>query len=293
MSRFAMITMLGVAAAVALMAAVPAQAALTSGLQGYWPFDGDGDDAAGSVNLTGSGTTGFGSTSPIVGLYATATAQTGGTGVNSEFSGNAGNFNIDATNNEVTIAGWLRYEAGSAGGGEAKILAGLDSFRLNASVDVDAIGGQIYQYTGYVNTSDSTVVNSNDHGVTYDLNTWYHTVLKYESDGHVEFWLGDTGDADLSLVEEWDRSNYKMPNMQDHAKFFAAHWEYKATNPGGTINVDELALWNRALTDIEAQELFDMGKAGTAIIPEPSSILLLGIGGTVGLLVLRSRRRRA
>lgn len=59
--------------------------------------------------------------------------------------------------------------------------------------------------------------------------------------------------------------------------------------PGGTFIglLDEVALWNRALSAVEARALFD-----AAVVPEPASIVLLGLG-MLGLLAGRLRRRSA
>ena len=56
--------------------------------------------------------------------------------------------------------------------------------------------------------------------------------------------------------------------------------------------MDEVAVWDRALTGIEATEVYNLGLAGQAIIgiPEPSSILMISMAA-VGLLLARRRRR--
>lgn len=58
--------------------------------------------------------------------------------------------------------------------------------------------------------------------------------------------------------------------------------------------MDEVGLWNRALTDVEISDLYDLtyidGLSVTSLAPEPSRAVLLMLG-IVGLHLRRSRRR--
>ncbi|MFD2159781.1 LamG-like jellyroll fold domain-containing protein [Rubritalea tangerina] len=59
--------------------------------------------------------------------------------------------------------------------------------------------------------------------------------------------------------------------------------------------IDDVSLWNRALTTAEIQEIYTAGRAGNDLstvltaIPEPSSLSLFGISG---LMILMKRRRQ-
>ncbi|MGB0991227.1 MAG: LamG-like jellyroll fold domain-containing protein [Akkermansiaceae bacterium] len=52
--------------------------------------------------------------------------------------------------------------------------------------------------------------------------------------------------------------------------------------------IDEIAIWDRELTSTEITEAFNRGNAGLAVVPEPSSTALLGLGGLA--LILRRRK---
>ena len=52
--------------------------------------------------------------------------------------------------------------------------------------------------------------------------------------------------------------------------------------------IDEVAIWGRALTPTEVGELHTRGSNGLAVVPEPSSAALLGLGGLA--LILHRRK---
>ena len=53
------------------------------------------------------------------------------------------------------------------------------------------------------------------------------------------------------------------------------------------VNFDEIGIWNRALSDLELQAVYDAGLSGTPL-PEPATLVVLGLGG---LAVLIRRKR--
>lgn len=112
-------------------------------------------------------------------------------------------------------------------------------------------------------------------------------MLTIRSNGDVEIWFARDDTAGHGGTP-WSTQNISHSTIDMGGVFYVGYIEAKPSTQ--SFDFDEVAVWNRALSPTEIQDLFDLGKAGTAL-PEPSS-LLLGIGGTLGMLGLRSRRRR-
>ncbi len=113
------------------------------------------------------------------------------------------------------------------------------------------------------------------------LNTWHQWVLTKTG-------AGDNGDLylDGTKLLTFGGSLSSTPSVTSDlllAKYRSGY------NFNGLI--DDLAIWNRNLSDTEVADLFNSGAQLLAPVPEPSTFALLGLG-CVGLAI-RSRRRRA
>ena len=110
-------------------------------------------------------------------------------------------------------------------------------------------------------------------------NTWYHVVLVREGDD-VTVYLN--GEEEISTTLAWN-DNPGSPTLGE--RFTAGNRvDHLSLSLGITGNVDEVAVWDEALTAEQVQGLY------TLAVPEPSTGLLVA-GALLGLASARRRRR--
>ncbi len=125
-----------------------------------------------------------------------------------------------------------------------------------------------------------------------DANTWYHIVWVVNLDGSgggIDSTIYCTpynastvsvGDSkDLAIT---DIHNYSGPDGQVELALGSSQDDFTQNEFYGRL--DEMVFYNRALSQSEVQQLFDIGKAGQPI-PEPATAGLLSLG--LGFLVRR------
>ena len=264
---------------------------LANGLQSYWPLDGTGDDQIGSVNLSASGNAGFDNANPLAGSAAAQTTETAGNFRAGWVSamGHGSTFNVT---NEYTISSWYRLDTQGSGGEKS-------SFRQLHFEPVNASTAGLEQSWGWFSPDTATTYNARvvtNAGATTQNNmsfgtsagVWNHVVQRLDAAGNLTFWheaatATDHSGADNATAidgyTEMDTTN--MVNGQ----ILTAYYETKGGS--GQVSSDEVAIWNRALSNTEIEQLFDNGKSGIAL-PEPGSLLLLTFGAV--LCLLRKRR---
>ena len=286
-----LVTTLAILTAIVACSTVPAHATLLTGLQAYWPLDGDGNDQVGSVNLSASGNAGFDNANPLAGSAAAQTTETAGNFRAGWVSamGHGSTFNVT---NEYTISSWYRLDTQGSGGEKS-------SFRQLHFEPVNASTAGLEQSWGWFSPDTATTYNARvvtNAGATTQNNmsfgtsagVWNHVVQRLDAAGNLTFWheaatATDHSGADNATAidgyTEMDTTN--MVNGQ----ILTAYYETKGGS--GQVSSDEVAIWNRALSNTEIEQLFDNGKSGIAL-PEPGSLLLLTFGAV--LCLLRKRR---
>lgn len=288
-----------------------ARAALTSNLLAYYNFDATGSDGLenqvdpGTFDATFSGSTGSGANVSGSGFTGNASFN-GGDGLSNRpvLSSTLGGVlnlvdgrqNFISTGisspdvgNQFTISLWFALTPGATNNSNRyHLLESGDNF--NVSLGTNTVGGTItapsasYNYLGYVNGATAASVTAN--GVT--TGPWHHAAMVYSS-GSLTLYL------DGSLVGT--HTNGSATNTFNNLLFGR---ERNSPDPAGDRDwdgmIDELAIWNRALTaaDINdnvagpgAGSVYQRGLAGIAV-PEPSVALF----GGLGLLSLLRRRAR-
>lgn len=141
------------------------------------------------------------------------------------------------------------------------------------------------------------VDNNNRVGQTYygiQANTWYNVVMVIDRDptsatakttirgylnGSNVGWLpgnvaGVSSDADADQFDINSTAGLRLGLSSAGTFPFAGA-------------LDDVAIWNRALSQAEIQTLFSEGSAGRTPLPEPAASAILGVGG---LLAMRRRR---
>ena len=119
-------------------------------------------------------------------------------------------------------------------------------------------------------------------GVTYDDDFWHHVVAVRNGDvvADAELWIDGVDVSNTLQYISW----FSMPAS---SALIGARdiGDYNNSFAGA---IDEVSVWDRALTPDEIRGLFF---AAITAVPEPASILLLGLGGLGLLCSLRLRRR--
>jgi len=288
-----------------------AQAALTAGLLAYYNFDETGSAGLenqanpGTFDATFSGSTGTGANLSGAGFTGNA-AFNGGDGTSNrpvlssslggvlnlvDVRGNYINTGISSADvgNAFTISLWFALTPGATNNSNRYHLVESGNNYV-VSLGTNSVGGTItapsptYNYLAYVNESNAAGITAG----SITTGDWHHAAMVYAS-GTLTLYM------DGNLVGS--HSNGTATNAFTNLLFGR---ERNSPDPSGDRDwdgmIDELAIWNRALTaseinnantGFEADSLYQRGQVGLAI-PESSVALL----GALGLLSLIRRRAR-
>ncbi len=295
-------------AIVAMIAVGSAQANLVDNLVGYYDFETDLSNKAGAA-YDGSITTGGASGTGTWRTGATDATGPGFSGISNYYYsdpdpdpenpnktdgvsnrgtllvGNAINF-LDADNTfatiplgtaqlgqEFSISAWT-YLAPGTGNGSPRFHA------FEASNNWDVSWGTVSGDTSMMRTYVGQLLLTPDVAVTHEQ--WQHVAQVYTTEGsdtrldvYVDGVLAITGTQATSSM------NFSGLNFGDYRNGTSDRdWD-------GMI--DEVAIWDRAVTSTEVTELYNLGLNGQAI-PEPAT---LGMVAAFGGAMLFLRRRRA
>ena len=256
--------------AVVVISVTPGQAQLTNGLVAYWPLDGNANDQQGTVDLTAQQNATFDNLTSLVGSAA-------GTSGNEEFGQNSGFFSLDPVGsvlnltNEITVSSWYRIDSlGSTGEKSAALHRSRvfgwynpdDNSNYHYALSWTDTGG-----TDHAFTSPALSIGTN-------VAEWYHVVERVDSVGNLTFWHQNQFSDDHSspvrntVLSNYQRIDTSLLTSSGGLEFVTAYYEGKGGSTGN-VSADELAIWNRALSDQEIETLFDNGKAGIPIAAEP------------------------
>ena len=288
---------LAVAIATTVFAAAPLHAGLEDGLVNYWPFDGTLSDIAGSIGGSASSVADNGSfdgangTDGInygPGLFGSGGLEQDGAGGAQQNNGyvrvprsDDTLFGANATNasapNTVSTSLWVQA-AGFDTGWQTVLSHGEGAqYRIARRG-----GGNVMAYAG-----GSGDIPNPESGPDVSAGTgWHHVVaISDGAAGSTQIWV------DGGLV-----ATGAAPTIDDARGggaldlFIGANPDTGAQNREWWGEIDDVAQWNRAITEGEVVDIYQRGLAGSPlIVPEPSavSLCLLAILG----LVARRRRR--
>ncbi len=208
----------------------------TTGLVGYWPFNGNANDASGNANNgTNNGAT---LTTDRLGNVNSAYSFNGSSNyinVNSSSSLNTANMN------QLSISGWFNNISSGSGGGFVVRLG-------NQNLTTGGIGYEVYTNAGNLNVNNWWL-NQNPHysdSKPIQNNQWYFFVIVYDFVNNVSsFYVNGT------LVNSTTATLYKSTNPILNIG--------RNTNIGSYFNglIDDIGIWNRALTQTEITTMYN------------------------------------
>jgi len=251
-----------------MITAERANAAFVDDLVSYWQFDGNLTDVAGGHNGTYVGNT---TDTYATGMFGSGIDLDGGSEyiqVNDESA-----YDFAAAGNGFTISLWTKVNAFD-GLFQTLIAKGEGSeFRVHRRLTQDNLS---FAAAAREIESATNVNDGQFHHVVAIFTVGPNRLAFYVDGIRVDSGFpGQLSDNDLPLA---------IGDNIDPAATSNRQWE-------GII--DDVGIWGRALTDAEVQTLWANGQGASiaSVIPEPTSLALLGLGG-VALLRRRSRARR-
>jgi len=226
---------------------------VTDGLVGLWSFNGPDIDGTTATDRSGQGNNGT--------LYGSVRAI-GKVGQALSFNGTSdyvdvSNIANDIDDGDLSISAWVKFSS-SYGVGSPVVIV----FRLGINLstnDVDfGFGGWMAQSTDgalRIATWTGQIVDAHSTQTTWQANTWYHIAGTIVDNGKLKIYLNGSlvGSGDM-LGSRWsdDSPNaaiarsYESQGLPGYAYF------------NGTI--DEVRIYNRALTAQEILRLYNMGR---------------------------------
>lgn len=276
--------------AVLALAAGPASAVLTDGLEHYWNFDdgpADYDDKVGSLDMMEKGGSDLAEIEAVeTGAWMGRSAYSTSDSAWLRTESATGDMNIT---DEVTISYWLKMDDNGTGAGVRR------HYGMRISGDPDNSFGEFNNFSAYqrmnfnptnhlwyawfFGNDGGSSIQGGTEGINWLMpeDTWVHRAITIASDGTLTDYVTSIDETDVTA-----RSNTETPwgdyQGLDTTAFASKYLTMLSgqNNPGNWL--DDVRIWSRALTAAEVQEVFD--------IPEPATLGLL----TLGLLALGRRR---
>jgi hypothetical protein len=189
--------------------------------------------------------------------------------------GNGSDFNL-GTNSDFTVAMWYR-----AAGDQSAIVFG----NKNGNGTGVALRGSLG-----LNIEDSENHRVNVTEIDLEApNEWWFVAATFERDGNVLLYAGKP-DGTLFFISN------TTTNLDDLTSSLPLNIGQDGTGSRTNLraDVDDFAVWQRALSKPEVEQLFNRGagqELQSLLIPEPPGFPLLAFG--VGAVVTRLRRRHA
>ena len=264
---------LAVAALAICGLAAPANAAIVDGLVEYWELDGDYNAGVEPTHAGSLVTTGAGSGTFVTGKFGSAIDLSNSGGNQAYISVGGDENDMDFAGGNMSFSAWYTTESlytnwqTLAGKGEGN---GWRIARAGAS-------GNGMTFSGRKPHNFAAQTDDQSGG-------WHHLVTTVEGGIRTDMYV------DGELVGS-DTSGYAL---QDRANAMQIGGNPDAANRGWNGNIDDVAVWDRVLTADEVSSIYNGGDGASigsltgGVVPEPSSIALLGLGG----LALAFRKRR-
>ena len=246
----------GLCLAANVMAQVPSYVP-TNGLVGYWPFNGNANDESGNGN---NGT--------VNGATLT-TDRFGNSGKAYSFDGNSNFISIQNTNTlspqNITLSAWF-FVSQNYSSGNLKILSKINhSNATNFSFDIGLDSLTIKKSVGYSTIGCNTIAGNGGDGVKSNeitqIGTWNMFLVTITNNGNVSIFINGV------LINQYQGNPFiSCNNLQSELRF--GHW-WNSDNQWFYGNLDDIGIWNRALTAQEINTLYN--GCGNEITSQPTN----------------------
>jgi len=202
----------------------------TNGLVGYWPFNGNANDESGNGN---NGT------------------NNGATLTTDRFGNTNSAYNFDGINDNIGLGNFFNYTSFSISmwvkpgnqNGHAVI---IDNNHASSN-------NWVFQTISNFSNNGYNFINSNE--VLLSTNNWNHVILSY-SLGVVRVYLN----GNLVTETPWSLNYNNSPSL------FLGYWQ-AANARFWKGDMDDIGIWNRALTQQEITNIFNSSLPQTACLP--------------------------
>lgn len=272
MRKTLFLLLLAVSSTLAVQAATtitPQPGSLQEGLAFYWDFNNGSTDYQTATGMN---------TSINTGISAANQHATGGIGNSGYISSNNGSSRIDFYNglsgagikaNSFTIS--LKVSGLTADYRDMLCFTlGSETFDLQTTNSSD--GNKIALYS----SGDHTLLTGNDTSSALKGESWGNIVITSDGTNLTLYVNGIKASIAFSPEASATLSNFQLSSKWGDSE--------RAAN----ANYDDLAIWDRALTQEEINHLVAGGTAGDLLVPEPATATL----SLLGLAALMVRRRR-
>jgi hypothetical protein len=244
-----------------MMTTTPARADLRDGLISYWPFDGNGTDASGSDrDLTLQGQVGFASGRFDQALDMHKNQNTYALRLVDDAA-------YDFGANNFTIQTWVQYYSTNT----EQVL--IDKYTGEGGWTLTKLDSNAYRFH-----ADSAFTTPSQ---TIATNVWHHLISR-RSSGQLQIWRNGSSILTASIGTIANSAEPLHIGRRNPV-------ELRDFSMNGRL--DEVAIWNRALTDNEIAFLYNGGLGNPVIpVPEPSATVFV-VCALLGLLSHNAHRR--
>ncbi len=243
--------------------ATPLSDGLATNLIGYWQFNGTGADSS----TLGNDLVVYGGAGYADGLFGQALDLQGDP---SQYAARPIDDHIyDFGSSDFTVQAWVNYN--SLAGEQTLVEKFLGPAGTGWTLTkLPGNQGHFWSQTSGVLWSSPMDLGTDE---------WHQIVIR-QTDGQFEILL----DTEITTV---GITSSPIPDTSAPLRIGKRDGWQRFPTDG---RIDEVAIWNRALTDAEISYLWNggMGNQVTAPVPEPCTLALLGFG-VLGLLVVRRR----
>jgi len=233
------------------------EAGVMDGIQAYWPMEGNGNDRFGKLNLSPEGKISFSADNGLVGKYVRADGD-GSRLTHPKMS----TFNVTTA---ITISVWHRWEKEFTSGRHRIFYSG-DKYQYLTIYNRHSKGAHfqcalmkpVQEGTGTRWEAGQDPKIWGEYFNPEQADTWMHWVMVVTPKEMAEWHALETEKEHGEPLVTFEMSAVEIDMNEISTVPLHICWNYQSQN----LWVDEVVVWNRALSESEIEELFVLGKSG-------------------------------